>query len=43
MIASQGLGDSFTMHDDEGDAVGERPFFVGPLAKKLDARLQKFV
>jgi hypothetical protein len=29
MIAGQCFGNAFALHDDEGDAIGKRPFLVG--------------
>ena len=43
MIGRQGFLDFVNVHDDEGDAIGEGPGFVGPGGKERDATLEQVV
>ena len=42
VIGGQCLGDSVVVHDDEGNAIGQRPFFVWPIRVKVNAAIEKF-
>ena len=40
LVAGQCFRDPFSLHDDEGNAIGQRPGFIGTLAVKVDAGFQ---
>jgi hypothetical protein len=43
MIAGEGLHDAHALHDNEGDAVGEGPIFVGSVAIERSAFPEDFI
>ncbi len=41
MIGGEGLGDAMLLHNDEGDAIDERPRFVGASRIQIKSKLEE--